>query len=177
MNPKHENDSRAQSLCVYQRHRPSYQLVVIAVPAAAIPAVMHECMNTAWAQFSSCRLASPKWVSRTGSAERDCRYCAPQHPAGGAKLSWHHPAACGLNATFCQSGVECGQVALVAQSGAFCTALLDWASSNGFGFSAVASLGATADIGFGDVLDYLAVDPRYQSILLYVEGYRMPARS
>ncbi len=65
---------------------------------------------------------------------------------------------------------QTGQVALVAQSGAFCTALLDWADSSGFGFSAVASLGATADVGFGDVLDYLAVDPETKSILLYIEG-------
>ena len=76
----------------------------------------------------------------------------------------------GLNATFAKSGDQTGQVALVAQSGAFCTALLDWADSSGFGFSAVASLGATADVGFGDVLDYLAVDPETKSILLYVEG-------
>ena len=47
---------------------------------------------------------------------------------------------------------------------------MDWADSEGFGFSAVASLGATADIGFGDVLDYLAGDPETHSILLYVEG-------
>ncbi|MGD1984152.1 MAG: bifunctional acetate--CoA ligase family protein/GNAT family N-acetyltransferase, partial [Chromatiaceae bacterium] len=76
----------------------------------------------------------------------------------------------GLNATFAKSGAKAGHVALVAQSGAFCTALLDWADSRGFGFSAVASLGATADVGFGDVLDYLAVDPETRSILLYVEG-------
>jgi acetyltransferase len=75
----------------------------------------------------------------------------------------------GLNATFARSEAGKGQVALVAQSGAFCTALLDWADSRGFGFSAVASLGATADVGFGEVLDYLAVDPETRSILLYIE--------
>ncbi len=42
--------------------------------------------------------------------------------------------------------------------------------TEGFGFSAVASLGATADVGFGEVLDYLAVDPQTRSILLYIEG-------
>lgn len=76
----------------------------------------------------------------------------------------------GLNASFAKSSVQRGQVALVAQSGAFCTALLDWGASKGFGFSAVASLGATADVGFGDVLDYLALDPETRSILLYIEG-------
>jgi acetyltransferase len=76
----------------------------------------------------------------------------------------------GLNATFARSNARKGHVALVAQSGAFCTALLDWADSEGFGFSSVVSLGASADIGFGDVLDYLAGDPETHSILLYVES-------
>ena len=76
----------------------------------------------------------------------------------------------GLNASFAKSSACSGQVALVAQSGAFCTALLDWGASSGFGFSAVASLGATADVGFGEVLDYLALDPETRSILLYIEG-------
>jgi acetyltransferase len=74
-----------------------------------------------------------------------------------------------LNASSARSPVAKGKVALVTQSGAFCSALLDWADANGFGFSAVASLGATTDVKLGDVLDYLAQDPHTTSILLYVE--------
>ena len=76
----------------------------------------------------------------------------------------------GMNATYARSPAREGRIALVAQSGAFCSAWLDWGDSNGYGFSAVASLGGTADIGFGDVLDYLSVDPTTDSILVYVEG-------
>ncbi|MFV0278210.1 MAG: GNAT family N-acetyltransferase [Parahaliea sp.] len=76
----------------------------------------------------------------------------------------------GLNATFARSEVRPGPVALVSQSGAFCTALLDAAWSAGRGFSAVASLGATADVDFGQVLDYLSVDALTRSVLLYIEG-------
>ncbi|MEP5566934.1 MAG: bifunctional acetate--CoA ligase family protein/GNAT family N-acetyltransferase, partial [Halioglobus sp.] len=74
-----------------------------------------------------------------------------------------------LNISSARSPVAKGKVALVTQSGAFCSALLDWADANGFGFSAVASLGATTDVKLGDVLDYLAQDPYTTSILLYVE--------
>jgi acetyltransferase len=74
-----------------------------------------------------------------------------------------------FNASSARSPVAAGQVALVTQSGAFCSAILDWADANGFGFSAVASLGATSDVKLGDVLDYLAQDPHTRSILLYVE--------
>jgi acetyltransferase len=76
----------------------------------------------------------------------------------------------GLNASLTRSTVSTGEVALVAQSGAICTALLDWGFSRGFGFSAVASLGATADVGFGAVLDYLAIDPGTRSRQSAVRG-------
>lgn len=78
----------------------------------------------------------------------------------------------GLNATFSHEIASPGHMALVSQSGALCTAAIDWAQSEGLGFSAVISLGDTFDIGFGSVLDYLALDPNTRSILLYIEGIR-----
>lgn len=74
-----------------------------------------------------------------------------------------------LNASSARSPVRQGKMALVTQSGALCSALLDWADSKGMGFSAVASLGASSDVKLGDMLDYLAQDPYTDSILLYVE--------
>jgi acetyltransferase len=76
----------------------------------------------------------------------------------------------GLNATFFNGNVKPGNLALVSQSGALCTAILDWAPAQGIGFSSVVSMGASADIDFGEVLDYLAIDPQTESILIYVEG-------
>jgi acetyltransferase len=78
----------------------------------------------------------------------------------------------GLNATFSSDPALRGNVALVSQSGAVCAAMLDWSGPRQLGFSAVVSLGAAADVDFGDVLDFLALDPHTQSILLYVEGIR-----
>src|SRR6476646_7862925 len=59
----------------------------------------------------------------------------------------------GLNATFARSYAHTGNLALVSQSGAMCTAMLDWAWAAGIGFSSVVSLGGAADIDFGEVLD------------------------
>ena len=78
----------------------------------------------------------------------------------------------GLNASCMSTLAAPGKVALVSQSGAICTAMLDWAGPRQVGFSAVVSLGAAADVDFGDVLDYLALDPQTNCILLYVEGIR-----
>ncbi|EXI91547.1 MAG: succinyl-CoA synthetase subunit alpha [Candidatus Accumulibacter sp. BA-94] len=78
----------------------------------------------------------------------------------------------GLNATFASVHAHVGNLALVAQSGAICSAVLDWASSNHIGFSSVISLGGTADVDFGEILDYLIYDNHTHYILLYVEGIR-----
>jgi acetyltransferase len=78
--------------------------------------------------------------------------------------------AIGLNASFAHTSALPGKIAFVSQSGAMVTGVLDWAKSRGIGFSKFISLGDSADVDFGDVLDYLASDWETQAILLYVEA-------
>ncbi len=82
----------------------------------------------------------------------------------------------GLNASVGEDMPRRGNVALVSQSGAICTAMIDWSERRHLGLSAVVSLGAAADVDFGDILDYLALDSQTQCILLYVEGIRNARR-
>lgn len=76
----------------------------------------------------------------------------------------------GLNASFAHIGAQPGELAFVSQSGALVTAMLDWASARGIGFSHFVSLGEHADVDFGDMLDFLGSDPRTRAILLYIES-------
>jgi len=76
----------------------------------------------------------------------------------------------GLDASFSHLSPPAGDIALVSQSGALVTAMLDWAAPRGIGFSHVVSLGDMADVDFGDLLDYLAAAPETRAILLYVEA-------
>jgi acetyltransferase len=78
----------------------------------------------------------------------------------------------GLDATFANARAKAGALALVSQSGAVCTAILDWAATTEIGFSSVVSLGGALDVDFGEILDFLVHDPETRSILLYVEGIR-----
>lgn len=78
----------------------------------------------------------------------------------------------GLNATFNHGSANTGNLAFVSQSGALCTAILDWAKSNDVGFSSVISMGSSIDVDFGEILDYLVSDIKTHSILLYIEGIR-----
>ena len=81
-----------------------------------------------------------------------------------------HPADIGLNATIGTSVARAGRLALVAQSGAVCAAMLDFARFAGIGFSTVVALGGAMDVGFGEMLDALIVDPHTDGILLYAES-------
>jgi acetyltransferase len=76
----------------------------------------------------------------------------------------------GVNASFAQLTPKPGPVALVAQSGAIATAALDWASGRDYGFSRVVTLGDMADVDFGDMLDFLALDEATAAVVLYVES-------
>ncbi|WP_282604703.1 bifunctional acetate--CoA ligase family protein/GNAT family N-acetyltransferase [Pelagibius sp. Alg239-R121] len=76
----------------------------------------------------------------------------------------------GLNASFSHIAALPGDLAFVTQSGAMVTAMLDWATPRGIGFSHVVSLGDKSDVDFGDMLDYLAQDQATRAVLLYVES-------
>jgi acetyltransferase len=77
-----------------------------------------------------------------------------------------------LNASFSPCNSLPGALAFITQSGALATAMLDWATTRGIGFSHFISLGDSADVDFGDVLDYLASDPGTRAILMYAESIK-----
>jgi acetyltransferase len=78
----------------------------------------------------------------------------------------------GLNASFAHLQPQKGKLAFVSQSGAMCTAILDYVRDRSIGFSHFVSLGNSADVDFGDMLDYLALDEGTDAILLYIESIK-----
>ncbi len=77
-----------------------------------------------------------------------------------------------LNASFAASSPPMGDLALISQSGAIATGLVEWAAVRGVGFSAVVSIGDSIDVDFADLLDHFAVDRGTRAILLYIESIR-----
>ncbi len=75
-----------------------------------------------------------------------------------------------LNASFAASMPLAGRVAFVSQSGALCTALLDWAGEQSLGFSHFISVGNMLDVDLADLLDYLAEDGTTDAVILYIES-------
>ncbi len=76
----------------------------------------------------------------------------------------------GLNATFATTIARPGSVAFLSQSGALCTAVLDWSLKEVVGFSAFISIGSMVDVGWGDLIYYLGNDPKTRSIVIYMES-------
>jgi acetyltransferase len=152
----------------------SVDLAVIATPAATVSEIIHECgehgvraVIILSAGFEDMQVEAG--VYRKAVLAEARRYGI--RILGPNCLGLIRPAK-HLNATFSKNNAQNGNLALVSQSGALCTAILDWATARNVGFSAVVSLGNALDIGFGDVLDYLALDQNTDSILLYIEGIR-----
>jgi len=74
------------------------------------------------------------------------------------------------NASFAAGYPEAGSIAFFSQSGALCTAILDWALGENIGFSKFISLGNKAVINEANMLEYLRTDPNTSVILGYIEN-------
>jgi acetyltransferase len=76
----------------------------------------------------------------------------------------------GLNATFAQANALPGNIAFLSQSGALCTAILDWSRRENVGFSGFVSVGSMLDVNWGDLIYHFGDDPYTTSILIYMES-------
>ncbi|MDD2388242.1 MAG: acetate--CoA ligase family protein [Desulfobacterales bacterium] len=81
-------------------------------------------------------------------------------------------AAVRLNASFSTRMPAKGNISFISQSGALCTAVLDFAADRDFGFSKFISTGNKADVDELDLLRYLHRDPDTNVIMIYLEELR-----
>lgn len=146
-------------------------LAIIATPAATVPATIQDCVN--WGIKGAIIISAG--FSEMGDLgkglERQIRDIAR------GKMRIIGPNCLGviapytnLNASFASSMARPGRVALLSQSGAILTAILDWARESHIGFSAFVSMGTMLDVDFADLLDYFGDDPNTRSIVLYMES-------
>jgi acetyltransferase len=149
-------------------------LAVIATPAMTVPGLMRACGEH---QIPAAIVLSAGFGELEGAGKQLERNLLDEahryriRVLGPNCLGLMRPSI-GLNATFSNNVAQPGSLALISQSGALCTAILDWAGAHGIGFSCMASVGDAADVEFGDILDYLAMDHETRSILMYIEGVR-----
>jgi acetyltransferase len=148
-------------------------LAVIVVPATAVADVIDDA-GRAGVRAAVIITAGFREVNEEG-AERERRIV--QH-ARAASMRLIGPNSVGivntfanLNATFAESAPLSYEVALLSQSGAVATAIIDWARAIGAGFSKFVSLGNMADVNEVELVRYLADDTETKLIVLYLEGF------
>lgn len=77
-----------------------------------------------------------------------------------------------MNASFSARMPSPGNISFISQSGALCSAVLDFAADRGFGFSKFISIGNKADVDEIDLLQYLHEDADTAVIMIYLEELR-----
>jgi acetyltransferase len=147
-------------------------LAVIITPAPAIPGVIRDCA-AAGVKGAIVISAGFKEMGPQG-AELERQVLVEARKGGirviGPNCLGVMSPPTGLNATFGRGMARPGSVGFISQSGALCTAVLDWSFRELVGFSAFLSIGAMVDVGWGDLIYYLGDDPRTKSILIYMES-------
>ena len=172
VNPKHSSVLGVPAFPNIATVPEAVDLVVIATPSSTVPGIVRECVAAGVsaaviisAGFKECGADGAELEQRvlTEARRGALRIIGPNC------LGVMAPHL-GFNATFAASAARPGSVALISQSGALCTAILDWSLQVNVGFSAFISVGSMLDVGWGDLIDYLGDDPHTRSIVIYMES-------
>ena len=178
INPKHESINGLAAYKSIEDIGARVELAVIATRPKTVPEIVEQCGRSGIKNIIIISAGFSEAGHAGAALERKTLEIARSYGVrvlGPNCLGVIRPEI-GLNATFARVTASEGNLALVSQSGAICSAVLDWAASNKVGFSSVISLGSTADVDFGEILDYLVYDNRTHYILLYIEGIRNSRR-
>lgn len=172
VNPRHRTLQGREVFSRIEEVPAAIDLAVIATPAVTVPDLIRQCVAKA---VDGAIIISAGFAEMGGEGrafEQEIK--AAQ---GGSKLRIVGPNClgimapyAGLNATFATAPMLRGNLALLSQSGALLTAILDWSIQEKLGFSAVVSVGSMLDVSWGEWIDYLGDDPQTHSILVYMES-------
>jgi acetyltransferase len=170
INPKRETVFGVKAFPKISEAPGPVDLAMIATAAATVPNIISECAAAGVkgavvisAGFKEIGAAGVELEHEIQERRGDMRIIGPNC------LGIMIPSI-GLNATFAKKMAKEGNVAFISQSGALCTSVLDWSIRQNVGFSAFLSTGSMLDVGWGDLIDYLAYDFHTRSILIYMES-------
>ena len=146
-------------------------LVVVVTPAPSVPAIINECVDVgvkgAIVISAGFKETGPAGIELERQLLANARK-GNMRIIGPNCLGVMNPMS-GLNATFATALARPGKVGFLSQSGALCTAVLDWSLKENVGFSSFVSIGSMLDVGWGDLIYYLGDDPNTNSIVIYME--------
>lgn len=178
VNPGHRTIRGRKSFASVKKITGTVDLAIIAVPAKAVAAVLRDCGAVGiggaiiiTAGFRESGQEGMRLYNELGQIARqyNIRIIGPNC------LGIIAPTL-GLNASFASRMALPGKIAFISQSGALCTAILDWSVSQSVGFSHFVSVGEMVDVGYHDLIDYFGADPNTACILIYMESLADPRK-
>jgi acetyltransferase len=172
VNPNRKSVQGVRSYPRVEKIPDDVDLAVIATPARTVPGIVKECGEKGVGGLviisAGFREAGEEGIAMSHEiAVVAARY--GMRMLGPNCLGFINPHL-KINASFAGVGALPGKIAFISQSGALCTAILDWAREQNVGFSHFVSIGSMIDVGFHDLIDYFGSDPGTSSILLYMES-------
>ena len=171
VNPKRTNVLGIKSYTSIAAIPDKVDLVIIVTPPSTVPDIIRQCgdigVKGAVVISAGFKEIGPEGLKLENEVLAEARK-AGIRLIGPNCLGVMSPLT-GLNATFASGVARPGKVGFISQSGALCTAVLDWSLQNNVGFSAFLSLGSMVDVGWGDLINYLGNDPQTESIVIYME--------
>jgi len=148
------------------------ELAIVVTPAETVPGMIRQCaaggIKGVIVISAGFRESGPHGAQLEAEVLAEARK-GQLRVIGPNCLGVMNPIA-GFNATFAPTIARPGNVALISQSGALCTAILDWSLREQVGFSAFISVGSMLDVNWGDLIDHLGDDPHTRSIVIYMES-------
>ncbi len=173
INPKHKSSLGIKSYKSVKDVEDNIDLAIITIPSKAVPNVLIECGDVG-IKNAIIISAGFKEVGGDGlrledevkaiSKEKNISIIGPN-----CLGIINTDPSVSMNASFARATPLKGNIALVSQSGAICTGILDYANGHGIGFSKFVSFGNKADVNENDLISYLHNDPLTNVILVYVE--------
>ncbi len=169
------NRSKVQGVECYpsvRKIKKDIDIAVIATPATTVPSVIKECGQ---AHVKAVVVISAGFKASGASGERLIASALKtlkqynMRMLGPNCLGFINPSL-NINASFAKTSALPGHIALISQSGAICSSILDWARTQNVGFRYFVSIGDMADISYADLIDYFAQDPQVSSIVIYMES-------
>ncbi len=171
VNPKHATILGVPAYKTIGEVPGEVDLAMVATPAATVPDVLAACA----AKGVHGAIVVSAGFGETGAAGaeleakvREVLADSPMRVVGPNCLGVIRPTV-DLNASFLKITPQPGNIALISQSGALGTGMLDWAIDAHIGFSMFASVGAMVDVDFADLVDFLGEDEQTRAILIYME--------
>lgn len=178
VNPNQKKVQGIKSFSAIDQIEGKIDLAIVAVPAKAVPEITRQCVRKG---VGACIVVSAGF-GEAGEKGQKLENEIKKIIAG-SPMRLLGPNCLGiiktknnLNASFATKMPRAGKVAVLSQSGALGSAIIEWSLEQNVGIDTFVSMGSMLDIGFADLIDYFGQKPEVNGLIIYMESVKDAGR-